>query len=368
MDLRKSISIVGDDARSYAPSLPLAGALAPRGDVLSLSLAGAGAATAVTALAMRASKQTEAVVESSVGDKISLFICVCAWYFLNIAFNIYNKKALLHFPFPWTVSLFQMAFGMLLFGPLWATGIRRPPRLSSSDVLTLMPAALGHAVTHGGAAVSFAAGAVSFTQIVKASEPVVSAILNYAFAGEVLALPVYAALLPIVGGVALASAGELSFTWLSFNMAMVSNIASASRAVYSKKVMGQSIGENMTSANFYAVICIMATLLLLPIAFFMEGPTAIIAGLKAAYATGGQQFLLHALYSGFFYYVYNEVAFFALSKLDAVSHAVANTMKRVGIIVIAVMVFNTPVTPIGIIGSSVAILGSLAYSLAKNTF
>merc|ERR1719456_698562 len=110
----------------------------------------------------------------------------------------------------------------------------------------------------------------------------------------------------------------------------------------------------------------MATLFLLPIAFYMEGPAAILKGLKVAYAKGGTEFLWHFIYSGFFYYVYNEVAFFALSKLDPVSHAVANTMKRVGIIVTAVIVFNTPVTTLGSIGSAVAILGALAYSLAKS--
>jgi len=149
---------------------------------------------------------------------------------------------------------------------------------------------------------------------------------------------------------------------------MLSNIASASRAVYSKTVMGEGIGENMDSANFYAVLTILSTLLLLPIAFAMEGPTAILKGLQAAYASGGTQFLLHLFYSGFFYYVYNEVAFLALSKLDPVSHAVANTMKRVGIIITAVIVFNTPVTTLGTIGSSVAIIGALIYSLAKNAY
>jgi len=136
---------------------------------------------------------------TSTASKISLALCICAWYFLNIAFNIYNKKALMLFPYPWTVALFQMAFGMLLFGPLWATGLRRTPKLNQSEIMKLMPAALGHVVTHGGAAVSFTAGAVSFTQIVKASEPVASAVLNFLFAGEVLAGPVYASLIPIIG-------------------------------------------------------------------------------------------------------------------------------------------------------------------------
>merc|ERR1712048_1085257 len=262
-----------------------------------------------------------------------------------------------------------MAFGFLIFVPLWITGVRKVPKLSTAECIKVFPSALGHLATHVGAVIAFFAGAVSFGHIVKASEPVVSCVLNFLFMGEVLAFPVYASLLPIIGGVALASASELSFTWLCFGAAMGSNIGSAARGVYSKKVMGTGeIGENMTPSNIYAVLTIMATLFLIPLSFAIEGPGAMIEGFKAAQSVGGLEFLFHFIACGFFYYFYNEVAFLALGQLDPVSHAVSNTMKRVVIIITAIFVFRTPVTPLGIIGSSVAIGGTLLYSLAKNRF
>lgn len=291
------------------------------------------------------------------------------WYLFNIGYNIYNKKALIAYPFPWACALWQMAFGLLIFVPMWAFGIRKVPKLTIEQAIRISPSALGHLATHVGAVIAFFAGAVSFGHIVKASEPVVSSFLNFAFMGEVLPWQVYASLLPIIGGVGLASASELSFNWLCFGAAMGSNFGSAARAVYSKKVMsGGNIGENMDSANVYAVLTIMATIALIPISFAIEGPTAMINGFKVAYAAGGMQFLLQMVYSGFFYYLYNEVAFLALGQLDPVSHAVSNTMKRVVIIITAIFVFRTPVTPLGVAGSSIAIAGTLLYSLAKNKF
>merc|ERR1711972_1213457 len=291
------------------------------------------------------------------------------WYIFNIGYNIYNKKALIAYPYPWACALWQMAFGWLIFVPLWLLRVRKVPQLTVKEAMTLSPSALGHLATHVGAVVAFFAGAVSFGHIVKASEPVVSSVLNFVFMGEVMKWPVYAALLPIIGGVGLASASELSFNWLCFGAAMGSNLGSASRAVYSKKIMaGGNIGKNMDSANVYAVLTIMATFMLIPIALLIEGPSGMLKGFKAAHATGGTSFLLHMLYSGFFYYMYNEVAFKALGQLDPVTHAVSNTMKRVVIIITAIIVFGTPVTPLGVAGSSIAIGGTLLYSLAKNKF
>merc|ERR1719506_3027124 len=73
----------------------------------------------------------------------------------------------------------------------------------------------------------------------------------------------YLTLLPIVGGVALASLKELSFTWIGFIAAMGSNLSSALRGILAKKTMGGGVGENMTEANIYAVLTILATIFIL---------------------------------------------------------------------------------------------------------
>jgi solute carrier family 35 protein E1 len=44
---------------------------------------------------------------------------------------------------------------------------------------------------------------------------------------------------------------------------------------------------------------------------------------------------------------------------------VANTLKRVVIIVASCIVFQTPMTLLGGVGSGIAVLGTLLYSLSK---
>jgi solute carrier family 35 protein E1 len=291
------------------------------------------------------------------------------WYLFNIAYNIYNKQALNVLAFPWTVATLQMATGLFYFIPLWLTGIRKAPKLSASDIKTLLPIALCHTGVHVGAVIALGAGAVSFAHIVKASEPVVTCALNALLLGQVLPLPVYLTLLPIIGGVAIASMKELSFTVLALCAAMLSNVSSAARGVLSKKTMsGKQIGENLDAVNLYAVLTAMSTCILIPLMLAVEGTAAFSAFNDVVKAgTYTKKALLTMLgLGGASYYAYNEVAFQALGRVNPVTHAVGNTIKRVVIIVASVIAFKTPMSTGSIIGSSIAIAGTLMYSLAMN--
>ena len=208
------------------------------------------------------------------------------WYLFNIGYNIYNKKALNALAIPYTMALLQLAVGIPYAGALWLTGLRKTPKLSKDDIKTLIPVSLGHLGTHIGAVISLGAGAVSFTHIIKASEPVVSAGLSAVMLGAVYSPITYATLLPIVGGVALASLKELSFTWLGFWAAILSNVSSALRAILAKKTMNKGVGESMTEANLYAVLTILATIFLLPVSLLIETPATIMAAINGALAGG----------------------------------------------------------------------------------
>jgi len=314
-----------------------------------------------------------AVAEESSGSNLMETLQIgtyfALWYLFNIGYNIYNKQALNVLDFPWTVATIQMATGILYFVPMWVLGLRKAPKLSMSDIKTLIPIALCHTGVHVGAVVALGAGAVSFAHIVKASEPVVTCLLNFLFLGEVLPTSVYATLLPIIGGVAIASMKELSFTYLALAAAMLSNVSSSARGVLSKKTMsGKKIGENLDAQNLYAVLTGLSTILLIPMMLAIEG-TGFFPAFKNVVSAGDfttkSLSLLLAL-GGATYYAYNEVAFLALGKVNPVTHAVGNTIKRVVIIVASVVAFKTPMSTGSVIGSSIAIAGTLLYSLAMN--
>ena len=81
-------------------------------------------------------------------------------------------------------------------------------------------------------------------------------------------LPVYAALIPVVGGVAVAIATDLSFNPLSFSAAMTSNLFSGLRAVLSKANLERT---KQTAPELFGAATIGAACILAPLAFLVEG-------------------------------------------------------------------------------------------------
>jgi len=308
---------------------------------------------------------------SGMQRQLKLGILFFLWYFLNTAYNIGNKLVLTAFPMPWTAATWELFFGFPYVFILWTSGLRKTPKLSFDSIKLLAPSGVLLAATHVGGVISFGLGAISFTHVLKATEPVWSALLSAVFFKEFLPLPVYASLVPIMLGVSLASLKELSFSWMSFVAGTGSAVTSAAKAILSKKVLdGKPLGENLTPANMFAILSILGFCAILPVALVIEPPKAALAAWSAALAKGYTNLQLVRLLgvSGFLYYIYNEVAFLALSEVAPVTHAVTNTVKRVVIILASIIVFKTSITPLGALGSGITIAGALLYALAKQKY
>mmetsp|Transcript_16100 Transcript_16100/g.34942 ORF Transcript_16100/g.34942 Transcript_16100/m.34942 type:complete len:405 (-) Transcript_16100:501-1715(-) len=302
---------------------------------------------------------------------LKLGVLFFLWYFLNTAYNIGNKLVLTAFPMPWTAATWELFFGFPYVFFLWTTGLRKAPKLSFESIKLLAPSGVLLAGTHVGGVISFGLGAISFTHVLKATEPVWSALLSAVIFREFLPLPVYLSLVPIIAGVGLASVKELTFSWMSFVAGTASAVTSAAKAILSKKVLdGKPLGENLTPANMFAILSILGFIAITPVSLLIEPPKAAAAAWAAALAKGYTNVQLVKLLSisGFLYYIYNEVAFLALAEVAPVTHAVTNTVKRVVIILASILVFKTTITPLGAVGSGITILGALLYALAKQKY
>mmetsp|Transcript_57771 Transcript_57771/g.89877 ORF Transcript_57771/g.89877 Transcript_57771/m.89877 type:complete len:129 (-) Transcript_57771:407-793(-) len=75
--------------------------------------------------------------------------------------------------------------------------------------------------------------------------------------------------------------------------------------------------------------------------------------------------LNNMIYSGMWYYLYNELSTIVIEKTNAVTQTVLSTAKRVIIIVGVALVLGESLPPIKLIGSLIGVGGVFLYSLAK---
>ena len=329
-------------------------------------------------------------------ERAEVGIYLTLWYFFSAVYNIYNKKALNCLGLPWFVATVQMGTGLLLFTPLWLLKFREFPTSNFSELMEVFgymkSVALYQTLTHISGVIALGSGVVSFTQVIKASEPVFTAGISAIFLKQFLPWQVYTTLIPICVGVAVASTTEITFSWYCLLAGISANIFAAARGVFGKTQMcGEtSCLEQLSPENYYAILTIISFAMLMPAMAFIEGGQ-ILAVLKGAYAymknSGGFvasivqqpqlnalysrnhfQGLLYSLYSGILFYLYNEVSFKALNKVHPVTHAVSNTVKRIVIILSSVIVFNNKMTLSGIFGTTLAISGVFLYSITQHLY
>lgn len=307
-----------------------------------------------------------ATAAAAAAQKIKIGIYFAVWWSLNVVFNIYNKKVLNAYPYPWLTSTLSLACGSLMMLVSWAIRIAEFPETDLDFWKGLAPVALAHTIGHVAATVSMSKVAVSFTHIIKSSEPAFSVLVSRFLLGESFPLAVYLSLLPIIGGCGLAAATELNFNMTGFMGAMISNIAFVFRNIFSKKGMTGKKGKSVSGMNYYACLSMLSLVLLTPFAIAVEGPTMWAAGWEKAVAEIGPHFVWWVVAQSVFYHLYNQVSYMSLDEISPLTFSIGNTMKRISVIVSSIIIFHTPVQPVNALGAAIAILGTFLYSQAKN--
>ncbi|KAI5683390.1 hypothetical protein M9H77_04618 [Catharanthus roseus] len=285
------------------------------------------------------------------------------WYLFNIYFNIYNKQVLKVFPYPVTVTLVQFAVGTTLVIFMWMFNLYKRPKISGGQLAAILPLAVVHTLGNLFTNMSLGKVAVSFTHTIKAMEPFFSVVLSAMFLGEFPTIWVVSSLLPIVGGVALASMTEASFNWAGFWSAMASNLTNQSRNVLSKKFMVKK-EESLDNITLFSIITIMSFILLAPAAIFMEGVKFTPTFLQSA-GLDVRQIYTRSLLAALCFHAYQQVSYMILQRVSPVTHSVGNCVKRVVVIVTSVLFFRTPVSPINSLGTGIALAGVFLYSRVK---
>jgi len=299
---------------------------------------------------------------------IPLLTYFAFWYLGNYYYNIQNKnasKASGGEKFAMTIATAQLGIGVIYAIFLWvAPDARKPPKITASDFLKMIPSGVCSAGAHAASVFSLAAGGVAFGQIVKACEPAFAAVIGTFVYGKKISIYKWFCLFPIIGGVVLAAlkindktgAIELDFTMGGLIGALVANAFAAFKGNESKKLMETAgLKDRIGSVgNQFAIMTIISFLVSIPLMFIREGP--ILKDFVELFKTN-EAVYKNVILSGLTFYGYNELATMTLTKISAVSNSVANTAKRVVVIVGSAIVFKEDISGLKAIGCAICIGG-----------
>jgi solute carrier family 35 protein E1 len=298
---------------------------------------------------------------------IPLLTYFAFWYLGNYYYNIQNKRAAVAAggsDFAMTIATAQLAIGAIYAIFLWvAPDARAPPKLTFWDYLRCIPVGICSAGAHAASVFSLAAGGVAFGQIVKAAEPAFAAVIGTFVYGQKISVYKWLCLIPVIGGVCLAALNqkkdgsiELDFTYGGLIGALVANAFAAFKGAESKKLMSDKelTGRMGTVGNQFAIMTLVSLAVSIPLMFYKEG--ARLQEFVTNFQTKPDVFY-NVIYSGLTFYAYNELATMTLKKISAVTQSVANTAKRVVVIVGSAIVFNEKISTLKAIGCAVCIGG-----------
>ena len=262
------------------------------------------------------------------------------------------------------------------------TALRYPIRYPSRDVIvTTLPLA---AFQIGGHLLSSTATAripVSLVHTIKGLSPLFT-VLAYRFWYDIrYPRATYFSLVPLTMGVMLACAGKsvVGGQILGLVEALLATVIFVTQNIFSKKLFneaaraeaegGPASTRKLDKLNLLCYSSGMAFLITLPIWFFSDGITLLgdflwDGSVDLSARPGSMdhgRLALEFLFNGTFHFGQNILAFVLLSEVSPVTYSVASLIKRVFVIVMAILWFRSPTTPIQASGIALTFFGLYLY-------
>ena len=348
------------------------------------------------------------------GESVALGLFFVFWYAGNVKYNEYNKGALSSLcdgepagckgkeqGLTMTISTMQLgvcaAYAIVMWiirlNPIKLCGLCGPekqpvPALGFGDIMKTLPVGICSAGAHSSSVFALG-GDPLFGQIVKAGEPVISAVVGTAVYNKSPSVPKWLCLPIIVGGVAFASMTpaasghvgprvlgySLSFSAAAMAFGIVANVASAFKGGENAKL--SSDDDNVDAAakgtthaqrmgglgNQFALTQAISFFASLPLAWLLEGREW---GLFVATASRSPTFAANVFFSGIAFYIYDELATMTVKAAGPVTSSVANTAKRVVVMVYMAAYTGIPLTTEQKQGAAVAFVGVFLYSVVDD--
>jgi len=208
--------------------------------------------------------------------------------------------------------------------------------------------------------------AVSFVETIKATAPVTTVVFSWFILRERTPVPVVLALFPVMAGLIVCTASEMSFNMIGFLCAVTVNCLDCFQNVLSKKIMA---GGHYTPVQLQFYVSVAAAMYQIP---FMAWKLYRLAGGAAAMGSGEggdwSGMVLPVFLCSVTFYVQSISAYYTVSLISSVSQSVANTTKRTLLIFLSILYFGNPVSGATVLGIIMVSGGVLLYNIMRTKY
>ncbi|XP_001601422.2 solute carrier family 35 member E1 homolog [Nasonia vitripennis] len=282
------------------------------------------------------------------------------WYFISTWSNVVTKSLLSEFPHPMSVTVIQLTVVSLLTS-FWGSG----RNVENKDVSWgyylkfIVPLAFGKFVGNVLNHVSIWKVPVSYAHTVRASMPLFTVVLSKLILQEHQSVKIYLSLLPIIGGVAIATVTEISFNLTGLLSSLASTMTFSLQNIYSKKVMHDT---GIHHLSLLSMISKLSLFMFLPI-WLVYDARDMLQSLSAVEISSRTLALL--LLDGFLNWLHNIAVFSVMSNLTPLTFAVASACKLIFVIAVTLVIIGNPVSTANVLGMALAITGVICYNKVK---
>uniref|UniRef100_A0A673WEW3 Solute carrier family 35 member E2B n=1 Tax=Salmo trutta TaxID=8032 RepID=A0A673WEW3_SALTR len=204
--------------------------------------------------------------------------------------------------------------------------------------------------------------AVSFAETVKSSAPIFTVIMSRLILGEYTGMWVNLSLFPVMAGLALCTATEISFNMLGFSAALSTNIMDCLQNVFSKKLLsGDTYKFSPPDLQFYTSAA--AVIMLIPAWVFLMDISVI--GKSGRSFSWSPDIVLLLLFDGALFHLQSVTAYALMGRISPVTFSVASTVKHALSVWLSVILFSNHITVLSAAGTALVFVGVLLYNKAK---
>ncbi|RWS16418.1 solute carrier family 35 member E1-like protein [Dinothrombium tinctorium] len=294
-----------------------------------------------------------------VWKEIIVIVLLCLlWFSISSANNIVTKHILNSWSHPLSVTLMQLSSIYLYLKPsMYAFAVERKALKKQLILLYIIPLSFGKFLASVSSHFSLVKVSVSYSHTVKSLMPLFVVILSRIILKEKQSKKIYCSLMPIIGGVLISTATELSFDTLGLLAALSSTLIFSFLQIFSKKLL------NITKMSPLALLSLLSKYSLL---FFT--PIWLFYDFFSIYESKDDfslEIFTLLLFDGFLSFAQNLIAFILISKVSPLTYSIANVTKRITVIVFSILVFRNPITATNVFGITLAISGLFAYNKFK---